>query len=393
MTGSMRDRGRGTWGLTISLGRDQTGRRIRRYFTFKGTKRDAQRELRRLLAELEGGPTPPAERIRLRNWLPRWIDEHGTVQGWRQSTFDRYRGVVNKHLIPHLGDVYLDELSTRDVQRLQIALLNEGMNPKGVQFVRTVLSGAMNYAITMGYVRYNPVRDVKPPPIPRREIIPPSADTVYDMLKLAEEEEHPLFPAIFTQVCTGVRRGELLACTWDDVDLGKGEFRVERSVGRRSTGLVVNLPKSERGRRTIKLPAVAVAVLRRHRQRQNLHIAEFEEIYENNNLVFADDIGRFINPMNLTRTVQSLAKRVGHTNMRNHDLRHFHVSQSLDLAVPITEVSARVGHADPSITWKAYAHLLPGTEPRAPDAIDNAMEVFRLDSHSVPSEDGDPQDG
>ena len=129
----MRDRGRGTWGLTISLGRDQTGRRIRRYFTFKGTKRDAQRELRRLLAELEGGPTSPAERIRLRNWLPRWIDEDGTVQGWRQSTFDRYRGVVNKHLNLHLGNVYVDELSTRDVQRLQIALLNEGMNPKGVQ--------------------------------------------------------------------------------------------------------------------------------------------------------------------------------------------------------------------------------------------------------------------
>lgn len=118
MTGSIRRRARGTWGLTISLGRDEHGKRIRRYYTFKGTKRDAERELRRRLAELEGGPIPPREHINLRDWFPRWVKEYGTVQGWRQSTFDRYASAINEHLIPHLGNVYLDELSTRHVQRL-----------------------------------------------------------------------------------------------------------------------------------------------------------------------------------------------------------------------------------------------------------------------------------
>ena len=98
------------------------------------------------------------------------------------------------------------------------------------------------------------------------------------------------------------------------------------------------------------MPAVAIEVLRRHLDGQDEHKAKFEEICEDNNLVFADDIGRFISPMKLTRTVKTLGIRVGHPNMRDHDLRHFHVSLVLELNVPIAEVSARLGHADPSIT-------------------------------------------
>lgn len=79
--------------------------------------------------------------------------------------------------------------------------------------------------------------------------------------------------------------------------------------------------------------------------------------------------------------------------MRDHDLRHFHVSHALELNVPITEVSARAGHSNLSFTWKVYAHLLPGAEPGAPDAIDTAMEQFRLDLSSDKSGNGEPQDG
>ena len=97
------------------------------------------------------------------------------------------------------------------------------------------------------------------------------------------------------------------------MDLDRGEFRIERSLGSRSTGLVVDPPKAERGRRTIRLPAVAVEVLRRHKRQQQEHLARFSEIYEHNNLVFADEVGRFVNPMNLTRAVKALAARVGHS--------------------------------------------------------------------------------
>ena len=271
-----------------------------------------------------------------------------------------------------------------------MTLLRDGMDPKGVQLVRTVLSGAINYAIAMGYARYNAVRDVKPPSILRREVKPPSAETVSAMLRLAEQEEHPLFPAIFVQVCTGVRRGELLALTWDNVDLDQREIRIKRSLGRRSTGLV-DPPKTERGRRTIRLPAVAADVLRTHQQRQANHKERYQEICQDNNLVFADEFGQFINPMNLTRAVNTLGERVGHPNMRNHHLKHSHISQSLELGVPIAETSARAGHSDPSITWRVYAHLLPGAEPATPDVFDDAMAAFRLDPGSETPDD-EPQD-
>ena len=190
----------------------------------------------------------------------------------------------------------------------------------------------------------------------------------------------------------GVRRGELLALTWDNVDLDKREIHIERSLGRRSTGLVVDPPKTERGRRTIKLPAVAADVLSTHQQRQANHKEQYQEIYNDHNLVFADEFGQFINPMSLKRAVNTLGERVGHPNMRNHDLRHFHISQSLELGVPIAETSARAGHSDPSITWRVYAHLLPGAEPATPGVIDDAMAAFRLDAGSETPEDDRPRD-
>ena len=140
------------------------------------------------------------------------------------------------------------------------------------------------------------------------------------------------------------------------------------------------------------MPAVAIEVLRRHLDGQDEHKAKFEEICEDNNLVFADDIGRFISPMKLTRTLKTLGIRVGHPNMRDHDLRHFHVSLVLELNVPIAEVSARLGHADPSITWKEYAHMLPGSTPRAPDAINTAMKQFRVDAGTGVSNNADAED-
>ena len=133
MTGSIRYRGPRTWGLTISLGLDQNGKRIRKHLTVKGTKRDAERELRHILADIDAGLLPSTERIKLRDWLPRWKSEYGTTQNWRQSTFDRYTLIINNVLIPELGNVEIDKILPRNVQRLQLTLIKGGMKPKGVQ--------------------------------------------------------------------------------------------------------------------------------------------------------------------------------------------------------------------------------------------------------------------
>ena len=167
MTGSIRKRSPGSWELTIDLGRDANGKRIRRFASVKGTKKQAQQRLRELLTELDGGIEPFTGRILMRDWLDRWMSD--CVEGHlSQATQDRYRGIVQHHLIPALGHIELKRLSPTHVQSLQKGLLDNGMDPKGVNLVRTVLSGAMKHALNLEMILRNPVPAAKAPPDPNR---------------------------------------------------------------------------------------------------------------------------------------------------------------------------------------------------------------------------------
>ena len=122
------------------------------------------------------------------------------------------------------------------------------MSPKSVSLVHTVLSGAMKHALRMELIYRNPVSLVSPPPLKRREIIPPNISVVRDALALAREEGHYLFPCIHLIAYTGLRRGEALGLTWDNVDLDQGRITIEGSLVRsRERGLIIEPPRRTAG--------------------------------------------------------------------------------------------------------------------------------------------------
>ena len=368
MTGSIRNRGTRSWEITIDLGRDEAGKRIRRFVTVKGTKKQAQQRLRELLTELDGGIVPSTGRIMMRDWLPRWMAD--CVEGYLgQATVDRYGGIVQNHLIPALGHLELKRLSPAHVQSLQNGLLKDGMDPKGVNLVRTVLSGAMKHALSLEMLVRNPVPAAKAAPDPNREVQPPPVEAVIRMLKLADEEgqEYWLHPALRLLVYTGIRRGELLALRWDAVDFEKSEIRIILSLGRRSKGLHLSAPKTVRGNRIVSLDSGTVEVLRRHRELQDLEKATLGDAYTDNGIVFANPLGEWLNPMMVTRKIGGLGKRVGHPGATPHNLRHFHCSIVLDQGTNPAVASERLGHSNPAITLEIYSHALPGWQQTAAD--------------------------
>ena len=373
MTGSIRKRGDHSWEITLDLGRDGRGKRVRRFVTVKGNKKHAQRRLRELLTELDGGIVPSNERVRLRDWLDRWMAEC-VVGHVSQATEDRYRGIVKNHLEPELGHTELNELAPRHVQALQQKLLDQGMDPKGVNLVRTALSGAMKHALRMELIIRNPVAAAKAPPEPNREAESPPVDAVLRMLGLAAQQDHWLHAALHLLAYTGIRRGELLALLWDAVDLEKAEVRIVSSLGRRSNGLQLTKPKTARGNRTINLDAGTAEVLRQHKERQEHHKSLLAGAYEDNGIVFADEVGRWSNPMRLTRLVKGLGRQVGYPDCSPHKLRHFHASVSLTKRIHPAVVSERLGHANTAITMRVYAHALPGWQAEAADEFARIME-------------------
>ena len=366
MTGSIRNRSPGSWEITIDLGRDENGKRIRRFATIKGTKKQADQRLREMLTELDGGIVPSTERILMRDWLNRWMSDYVEAH-LSQATQDRYRGIVQHHLIPTLGHVELKRLSPTHVQSLQNNLLASGMDPRGIGLVRTVLSGAMKHALSLDLILRNPVAAVKAVPDPNHEVQAPPIEAVIGMLELANEQDDWLYPALHLLVHTGIRRGELLALRWSAVDFEKSEIRINSSLARRSNGLNLSGPKSARGNRTVNLDAGTAEVLRRHKERQDLEKTELGDVYSDQGIVFAGPLGQWLNPMIVTRRVGSLGRKVGYPGAKPHNLRHFHSTVALGQKTNPAVVSQRLGHANPTITMKIYAHALPGWQQDAAD--------------------------
>lgn len=248
------------------------------------------------------------------------------------------------------------------------------MHPKGVNLVRTALSGSMSHALSLEMIMRNPVSATKAPPDPDHEVQPAPMEAVLEMLRLAAEKEDWVYPALHLLAYTGVRRGELLGLRWDHVDLDNGEVRIAYSLGRRSKGLILTKPKTARGTRTINLDAKTAEVLRQYQARQERHKAAMAGAYEDDGVVFADELGRWLNPMRLTRVVKSLGKKVGHPEAKPHNLRHFHATVSLKRENNLAVVSQRLGHANSATTLKVYSHVMLGWQQELADDFARTMD-------------------
>ena len=172
---------------------------------------------------------------------------------------------------------------------------------------------------------------------------------------------------------TGARRGEILALDWQHTNLTEGTISIVRSLGRSREGLTFGPPKTANGRRVIDLDPRTVEVLQAHQGRQLLEKIQAEGVYEDKDLVFANALGQPINPMQLTRAFQSLAKQCGAGHVKLHALRHFHASVLFQQKQSLFAVSRRLGHASVSTTADLYGHMLPGSGKEQANAFAQAM--------------------
>jgi len=292
----------------------------------------------------------------------------------RQKTIERYEGLIRKHIVPDLGSLELTKLTPSEIRTLEAKLTSEGMAPKGVELVHTVISGAFKYALQEDLVWRNPAKAVTPPKVERREVEPPEIGRVKEILELAEKEGHPLYPCLYLIAYTGLRRGEALGLRHKDLNLETGLISIVQTVGRSiHKGVIIEPTKTTYGRRNVDLDDDTVAVLRAHIGKQLLNRMELEGAYQDHGLVFPDLLGNPLNPMALTRAFQSFAKRLGLVGAKLHDLRHFHASVMLQNGQSLLLVSKRLGHASISTTGDIYGHLLPGWQKEAANAFAKAM--------------------
>ena len=205
---------------------------------------------------------------------------------------------------------------------------------------------------------------------------PPEIARVKEILELAEDEGHPLFPCLHLIAYTGIRRGEALGLRHQDLNLESGVISIVQTVSRSlHKGIIIEPTKNNTSRRSVDLDDDTIEVLRAHIGRQMLTRLELEGAYEDQGLVFPGPLGKPLNPMALTTMFQSYAKRFGLKGAKLHDLRHFHASVMLQKGGgSLLLVSRRLGHARVATTGDIYGHLLPGWQKEAANAFAKAMK-------------------
>ena len=373
MKGRMRQRTPGRWQVSIDLPRSPTGKRRTKAETIEGTKAQAERKLREMLTALDRGQNPVPANVTLREWLDRWMSEKIAPPKRRQRTQETYRNVIDRHIVPHLGNQKLSKIGPIHIQELEDHLSTH-LSPKMVNQVHIVLSGAFKHALKMELIHRNPVALVSPPPVKRSEVKSPEISSVRRVLELARDEGHILFPAMHLIAYTGMRRGEGIGLRWEHVNLEDGTLQVETSRVQTRAGVIQEAPKTDSGRRTINLDHSTVEVLKEHQRRQSEARKEMGVLFQDGGWVFTDELGRPISPKRFYDSVKQYGRRVGSPRMTVKNLRHFHATLMLQNGENPVIVSKRLGHSKVSITLDIYAHVLPGWQQEAAEAFADAME-------------------
>lgn len=373
MTGHLRQRSPGSWEVKFDLGRDPvTGRRKTRYITFRGGKKAAQQELRRLLGTVDEGRFVEPSKLSVAEYLERWLEEHAkhNVSG---KTFERYTELLRLHAIPVIGRHPLTRLEPLHVQAMHAAMRERGLSAQTIKHCHRVLSQALKQALRLRLVAGNPAAGVDAPRVARTEMKVLDQPQTAAMLKAAESLS--IYVPILLAVTTGMRRGEVLALHWKDVDLDCRSLSVAHTLEQTKTGgLVFKTPKTERSRRMIALPALTAEVLRQHRTRQAEDRLRAGPIWINHDLVCCRSDGMPFDPRQLSKTFAALSRRLN-LSIRFHDLRHTHISHLLKAGVHPKVASERAGHASVSITLDVYSHVLPGMQEDAANLINEALRT------------------
>ena len=372
MNGSIRKRGKSTWELTVYLGRAPQGKRRRKFVNVKGTKAEAQQKLREILSSLDKGLPVETGKVSVGDFLQRWLKDYA-VPNTRARTAERYESDIRLHISPALGHIPLSRLAPADIQTMEARLLARGSSPRSVQHVHTVLRQALKHAMRWGIVYRNPAEGVDPPRPQRREIQPPDADGVVQILRGAKET--PYHAVFHFMAFTGCRRGEALGLRWCDVDLENGSAAIVQTLQRlKGRGLIFQPPKSSKSRRSIALDAQTIGMLRDHRGLQLLRQMEIASGYDDRGLVFPNVLGGPLDPSVLTRNFEKLVRKVRLTNVRLHDLRHFHATLLLKAGTHPKIVQERLGHSSIMVTLDTYSHVVPGLQEKAASSFAEAME-------------------
>lgn len=352
--GSITKRKDGRWQGAVTTGRNEDGSQRRRYVYGK-TRSEVSEKINELLHSINTGSyLDKRDNPTVKEWLYIWLHTY-KKNNIKAKTFDQYEGIIRVHLAPTIGEYKLLELKEDKLQQLYNKLYDEGMSARTIQLINVVLHSALKKAMKLGFLLRNVCENVELPKQikkERRVLSPEEQKILLKELKKTEEGEIYIF-ALFT----GMRRGEVLALTWDDVDMENCIIKVTKGLSRvktyvntgDKTKLVVSEPKTETSKRIIPIVDCLIPLLKKQK----------EKSYGNEmNLVFPSDAGGYIDSGNYNRKFYKVIKRAGLPKANPHSLRHSFATRALEAGIDLKTTQELLGHSSIDVTANLYTHAL-----------------------------------
>jgi len=378
MRGHITQRSKGTYSLKISIGKDPaTGKYKSQWFTVKGSKRDAEKRLSELLHQIDTGAYMKPGKTTVADYLQRWLRDYAKPN-LSPRGYERYESIARVHLVPAIGSIQLTQLRPNHLQKHYSTMIEAGLSPRSVRYHHIVLHKALATALKWGLISHNVADGVDVPRSRHPDMQTWDEAEVNQFLEATKGTQyHVLF---YTALFTGMRRSELLALRWQDIDFIYSQIYVNRSLHQLKDGsYVFTAPKSEKSRRTIALPPSAFLVFQEYRKEKETERLLLNMPLRDTDLVFSV-LGKPLRPNTVSRAWSMLAARAGVKVIRLHDARHTHASLMLKQGIHPKVVQERLGHSTISITLDTYSHVAPGLQEAAAKRFDDALQVRHNES-------------
>lgn len=370
--GNIRKRKDGRWEGRYIAGHDKTGKAIRKNVLGR-TQAEVKEKLKKALDAAAKLDLSKADTYTVEQWLNLWFDLYAKPN-IRETTQRSYRGIIDKHIVPYIGKIKLAKLTTRDIQKMYNDLRSEGKTREGwkeknpglsasyVRGVHMVLHNCLRRAVKEKLILSNPTEDCIIPKLEKKEmkILRQEDMTAY----LKEAEQRGVLPMFFLELCTGLRKGELAALLWSDLDQERRTLSVcKQAIGVKGGGVKVSRPKTETSIRNISIPQEAIDLLVKEHGK-----------HPDNPYMFPSPVsGGMYYPDTITRLHDKILKSAGIEHIRLHDLRHTFATMALQNGVDIRTVSGMLGHYDAGFTLKTYTHATTRMQEQAANIMGSIM--------------------
>ena len=348
------------WEARITVGHDPgTGRQIQRSFSGK-TQKEVREKMQAAAVELNEGTYQQPSKMTVGEWMDIWARDY--LGGVKPMTVVNYEQHIKNQIRPALGAIKLEALNTHTIQSFYNDLRKfhgekKGLSAKTIKCIHSILHEALQQAVAVGYIRFNPSDACELPRVEKKEVKPLDSEAISAFLKVIQGHRFEILYLV--TLFTGMRRGEVCGLTWDCIDLDKGTILVNKQLQNvPGEPGAYRLVSSKNGKgRTITAAPTVVAALKRQKAKQSADRLKAGKLWQDEGFVFTDEIGRHVSPHSVYHHYKRLVASIGFPEARFHDLRHSYAVAAIRSGDDIKTVQGNLGHATASFTLDVYGHV------------------------------------